>query len=79
MRQDKPVTIIQRDRYLLNDIYPRHFRMDIEKRLRIRGIDIIFDDKIEGRPELQSGTPLTTQKGKSLKCDLLVRPSIHFK
>ena len=71
--QDKPVTIIQSGKYLLSDIYPRHFRMDIERRLRIRGIDFIFDDKVEGRPVLQPGTPLTTQKGKSLDCDLLVR------
>lgn len=46
--------------------------MDLEKRLRIRGVDIVFDDKVEGRPVLQPGTPLTTQKGKTLNCDLLV-------
>jgi len=69
---DKPVTIVQSAKYLLSDIYPRNFRMDIERRLRIRGIDIIFDDKVEGRPVLQPGTPLITQKGKSVKCDLLV-------
>jgi len=66
------VTIIQGGEYLLSDIYPRHFRMDIERRLRIRGIDIIFDDKVEGRPILQPEMPLITQKGKSFKCDLLV-------
>jgi len=69
---DKPVTIVQGSNYLLSDIYPRNFRMDIERRLRLRGIDVIFDDKVEGRPVLHPETPLTTQKGKTLNCDLLI-------
>ena len=75
--QDKPVTIVQGDKYLLSDIYPQKFRMDVERRLRLRGIDVIFEDKVEGRPVLEPGTPLTTKKGKTLNCDLLVR-SFHF-
>ena len=75
--QDKPVTIVQGDKYLLSDIYPQKFRMDVERRLRLRGIDVIFEDKVEGRPVIEPGTPLTTKKGKTLNCDLLVR-SFHF-
>lgn len=66
------MTIIQGGKYLLSEVYPRHFRMDIERRVRIRGIEILFNDKIEGQPLLQPETPIVTQKGKSLKCDLLV-------
>ena len=71
------MTIVHAGKHLLSHIYPRHFRMDIEKRLRIRGIDIIFNDKVEGQPVLDPRTPLTTEGGKLVKCDLLVRPSIQ--
>jgi len=69
---DKPVTIVHAGKHLLSHIYPQHFRMDIEKRLRIRGINLIFNDKVVGQPVLDPGTPLTTEGGKLVNCDLLV-------
>ncbi|KDR68432.1 hypothetical protein GALMADRAFT_78581 [Galerina marginata CBS 339.88] len=69
---DKNVTIVQGGKYLLTDIYPRKFRVDLERRLRLRGVKIVFEDHIDGHPEVGSDTPLKTRKGTPLKCDLLL-------
>ncbi|KAF8156792.1 FAD/NAD(P)-binding domain-containing protein [Crassisporium funariophilum] len=69
---NKPVTIVQGSKYLLNDIYPQKFRVDLERRLRLRGINIIFDDVIEGQPRVGADAPLKTRKGTPIECDLLV-------
>jgi hypothetical protein len=59
----------------MNDIYPRKFRLDLELRLRLRGIDLIVDDLIEGQPRVDPKVPLKTRNGTSVKCDLLVTTS----
>lgn len=56
----------------MNDMYPRKFRVDLERRLRRRGVKIILDDAIEEEPRLDSNAPLKTREETSLTCDLLV-------
>lgn len=60
----------------MTDVYPLKFRVDLERRLRRRGVEIILDDTIEGQPRLEPDVPLKTRKGTSLKCDLLVSSPI---
>ncbi|KAF9480977.1 FAD/NAD(P)-binding domain-containing protein [Pholiota conissans] len=69
---DKSVTIVHNENYLMNDIYPRKFRMDLERRLRLRGINVIVDDAVEGQPRVDGRMPLKTRNGASLRCDLLI-------
>ncbi|KAF8970472.1 hypothetical protein BDZ97DRAFT_1791626 [Flammula alnicola] len=69
---NKSVTIVQGAKYLMTDIYPRKFRVDLERRLRLRGVDIIFDDVIEGQPRVDPDVPIKTRMGTPVKCDLLV-------
>lgn len=74
IHQNKAVTIVQGNKYLLTDIYPRSFRMALERRLRLRGVNIIFDEVIEGHPRVDPDTSVKTRKGTPIKCDLLVAP-----
>ncbi|KIM42121.1 hypothetical protein M413DRAFT_127435 [Hebeloma cylindrosporum] len=69
---DKTVTIVQGNKYLLTDIYPRSFRVSLERKLLLRGVNIIFDDVIQGQPRVDPNTPVKTRKGTPIKCDLLV-------
>ncbi|KAF4616351.1 hypothetical protein D9613_008616 [Agrocybe pediades] len=66
----KNVTIVQANRLLLSDIYPDKFRVDIENRLRRSGVNILFNDTIEGVPN--PAAPLKTSNGIPLPCDLLI-------
>ncbi|KAF8156668.1 hypothetical protein B0H34DRAFT_798071 [Crassisporium funariophilum] len=66
----KNVTIIQANHLLLGDMYPERFRKDIETRLRRRGVNILFNDTIEGTPDLDA--PLKTRNNVPLNCDLLI-------
>lgn len=68
--QNKTVTIVHANRLLLGDMYPDNFRQDIESRIRLRGVNILFNDTIEGMPNPHA--PLKTGKGVPLPCDLLV-------
>ncbi|KAF8962332.1 hypothetical protein BDZ97DRAFT_1825661 [Flammula alnicola] len=66
----KNITIVQANRLLLGDMYPDKFRLDVENRLRRRGVNILFNDTIEGTPNPLA--PLKTSGGVPLKCDLLI-------
>ncbi|KAH9891858.1 FAD/NAD-P-binding domain-containing protein [Cubamyces lactineus] len=78
----KKVTIVHSEGQLLNDTYPDKFRRDIERRARLRGIDLILGDKLDIPAEGTVG--VTTQKGKQLPdVDLVVpafgsRPNTEF-
>ncbi|PIL35059.1 hypothetical protein GSI_02846 [Ganoderma sinense ZZ0214-1] len=68
----KNVTIVHRDTQLLNSVYPDKWRKDIERRARVRNINLILGDSIE---DLSSETVngVTTANGKSIPdADLLV-------
>ena len=71
--QKKKVTLVHRDKLLLNPAYPDKYRKDIERRTRARGIDIILGDEVEDLTESVSG--VTTKHGRSIPdADLLVSP-----
>ncbi|KAH9477744.1 Apoptosis-inducing factor-like protein A [Psilocybe cubensis] len=67
---NKHVTIVHANRLLLGDIYPDKFRENIESRIRLRGVNILFNDTIEGTPNPHA--PLKTGNGVPLPCDLLL-------
>ncbi|KAI3604034.1 apoptosis-inducing factor [Moniliophthora roreri] len=69
----KQVTIIQRDRLLLNSTYPDKFRVAMQKQVEGRGIRVILDDSIGAVEAGVSKGAITTHKGKTLQPDLIVR------
>ena len=69
--QDKKITIVHADALALNNVYPDRFRKDIERRWKARGIELIFNDRIDQLPSNLTGT-VTTTKGKSIVSDLFV-------
>jgi len=48
---NKKVTIVHGGDLLLNNVYPKRFRRDVERRVRERNIDIILRDYIDAVPE----------------------------
>ncbi|KAH9947482.1 hypothetical protein B0H21DRAFT_807447 [Amylocystis lapponica] len=71
---NKKITIIQRDRLLLNATYPDKFHKNLEGRLRERGVNIVFNESVDTLPEF--GTKgLVTQSGKEFPSADLVVPT----
>ena len=69
--QRKKVTVVHSEAQLLNDAYPQKFREDIERRARLRGIDIVLRDKVDMLPEATIG--VVTRNGRHLPdADLVV-------
>ncbi|KAH8120013.1 FAD/NAD-binding domain-containing protein [Phellopilus nigrolimitatus] len=68
---DKKITIVQAGSLPLNDVYPDRFRKDIERRWHKRGIDFIFNDRVEHFPDQTSGSIKTTN-GKIIEADIVV-------
>jgi len=70
----KKVTIVQGSDMLLNPVYPPKFRKDMERRVRAKKIDIVFNEYIDVIPE--PGTVgVTTRSGKSFPTADLVVPA----
>ncbi|KAI0068109.1 FAD/NAD-P-binding domain-containing protein [Artomyces pyxidatus] len=79
---DKKVTLVHGGAQLLNDAYPEKYRKRLEKDVRGRGVEIVFNDYIDDDKPSEAGT-ITTRKGKVLKADLVVqcrggRPATEF-
>lgn len=66
------VTIVHNRSMLLNDAYPVKYRRRLEHDARARGIDIVFDDRIDVL-EPSTESTVTTRKEKTIPCDLIVR------
>ena len=70
---DKKVTIVHGGSKLLTSVYPDKFRDDIERKVRARGIKLVFSDYIDEFPE-PGAQGLTTRKGTRFEtADLVVR------
>ncbi|TFK82196.1 FAD/NAD(P)-binding domain-containing protein [Polyporus arcularius HHB13444] len=68
----KKITLIHNQSLLLNSVYPDKFRKDIERRVRLRNIDVILGDAIENPVEGVAG--VTTKNGKSIPdADLVIQ------
>ncbi|KAI0037228.1 FAD/NAD-P-binding domain-containing protein [Vararia minispora EC-137] len=67
---DAKVTLIHRDRLLLNDFFPEKFRKAIEKDARAGGVDVVLNDSLEDL-ELK-GTSVTLESGKKIDADLII-------
>ncbi|CAA7268504.1 unnamed protein product [Cyclocybe aegerita] len=66
----KNVTIVQANPLLLSDLYPNRYRIDLEKRLRRRGINMIFDEAVGNSGEHHP--TLKLRSGTEIPCDLLI-------
>ncbi|KAG5635713.1 hypothetical protein H0H81_010338 [Sphagnurus paluster] len=80
LNPSKRVTIVHGGQYLLNGAYPVRYRKDIERRLRLRGVELILGDVVPDRIEIGN---VTTRNGKRLTPDLIVscrgpRPNTAF-
>lgn len=76
---DKKVTIVHGGSKLLTSVYPDKFRDDIERKVRARGIKLVFNDYVDQFPE-PGVQGLTTRKGTRFEtADLVVRsPAIRL-
>lgn len=76
--QSKPITIIQRERLLLNNTYPDKYRIAIQKQIEARGVTVLTNDAIpasDASDVSASQVPkdgFVTEQGKKLKPDLVV-------
>ncbi|KAI0725356.1 hypothetical protein C8Q72DRAFT_785707 [Fomitopsis betulina] len=71
---NKKVTIVHGGSKLLTSVYPDKFRDDIERKVRARGINLVFNDYIDDFPEL-GAQGLTTRKGTRFDTADLVIPA----
>ncbi|KAH7927289.1 FAD/NAD(P)-binding domain-containing protein [Leucogyrophana mollusca] len=80
---NQKVTIVQGDKQLLNSTYSSSFRDGMTKRLRARGVEIVFDDFVDDIPP-EGSLGVTTRRGKRIeKADLVLytrgpRPNTDF-
>ncbi|KAG5636131.1 hypothetical protein H0H81_009013 [Sphagnurus paluster] len=63
------VAIVHGGEYLLNDAYPVKYRKDIERHLRLRGVEVILGDIVPDKAEVGN---VITRNGKRLSPDLIV-------
>ncbi|KAJ3925850.1 MAG: hypothetical protein NXY57DRAFT_1030800 [Lentinula lateritia] len=74
----KPITIIHREKYLLNATYPDKYRIAVQKQLEGRGITILTGDAISALDASNvAGSQISrdgfiTEQGKTLKADLVI-------
>ncbi|KZS91692.1 FAD/NAD-P-binding domain-containing protein [Sistotremastrum niveocremeum HHB9708] len=78
---NKKITLIHGDSMFLNDTYPAKFRKDIERRIRIRRIDVLLSNHVDTIDN--SGTSHKTREGTPFEADLIVptrggRPNTEF-
>ncbi|KAF5381393.1 hypothetical protein D9615_008403 [Tricholomella constricta] len=69
----KKVTIVHGNDRILNDAYPEKFRKDIERRLQLRGVELVLGDIVPEDAATNSvEKPITTRNGKVLTPDLVL-------
>ncbi|KAK1228423.1 hypothetical protein PQX77_008561 [Marasmius sp. AFHP31] len=69
---DKEITIVHRDRLLLNGTYPEKARKAIQNQLEDRSIRLLLQDSVDApNPGPSEGT-ITTKRGVELRPDLIV-------
>ena len=71
IQQEKKITIVQGDSKLVNKTYPNKFRDALDKSLRARGVDIVYNDFIDNFPA-EGVVGVTTRNGKNLDADVVV-------
>ncbi|KAI0035045.1 FAD/NAD-P-binding domain-containing protein [Vararia minispora EC-137] len=68
----KKVTIVHRDRLLINDFFPDKFRKAVGKDIRAAGVDLILNDSLEVTGTPEGAVSTTTRTGKAINVDLIV-------
>ena len=59
------------DDMLVNKTYPDKFRLALDKSLRARGVEIVYNDFVDDVPA-EGVVGVTTRNGKKLDADLVV-------
>ncbi|KAF8996878.1 hypothetical protein BDQ17DRAFT_1429390 [Cyathus striatus] len=62
---------MHRDDRLLNRVYPKNFRVDVDNRWRQRNISLVLGDEIETIPEYPT-RGVTTRKGVHIDAELVI-------
>ncbi|KAH8818831.1 hypothetical protein DL96DRAFT_1622092 [Flagelloscypha sp. PMI_526] len=80
---DKPVTIVHSSSLILSDVYPERFRRRVDKSIRERNVDIIYNDAIDDIPPFPALDAVRTRNGKHIPADLVLsarggRPNTSF-
>ncbi|KAH8818830.1 hypothetical protein DL96DRAFT_1750120 [Flagelloscypha sp. PMI_526] len=80
---DKPITIVHMGSLLLNDAYPERFRRRVDKSVRERNIDIVYNDAIDEISSFPALDGVRTRNGKHIPADLVLsarggRPNTSF-
>ena len=70
--QNVQVTLVQKNRLLLNDAYPDKFRLRAEQKARAIGVRVVTDDVVISEQPDANGL-VHTQKGEHIQADLIVR------
>ncbi|KAL0581579.1 hypothetical protein V5O48_000509 [Marasmius crinis-equi] len=72
---NKEITIIHRERLLLNDAYPNKVRIAAQKQLEGRNIKVVLDNTVSEDlvPGPSKDTPVPTKSGQTFRPDLIVR------
>ena len=66
--------MVQKDNLLLNNTYPDRWRIDVERRVRRKGVHLILGDVIPDSSSPSADGTVTTQNGKTVTTDLIVSP-----
>jgi NADH dehydrogenase FAD-containing subunit len=68
---EKRVTIVHGNKQLLNNAYPDKFRRRLERVIRDRDVDIVFNDYVDTIPQ-GTVSQVITRKGKTIQADLVL-------
>jgi len=68
--QNKNITIVHAQSFLLNDTYPSNWRRKVTKSVTARGINVVLDDYVDDL-EIKDGK-INTRSGKPIVADLVV-------
>jgi len=79
---NKKVTIVHGDDMLVNKTYPNKFRKALDKSLKARGVEIVYNDFVDDVPA-EGVVGVTTRNGRKLDADVVVlttgpRPNTSF-
>lgn len=71
--QEKKVHVVQSGNLPLNKVYPDHFRRRVQQEIEARGVNFIFDDRLDESAPVDG--VVHTRKGKVIPADLVVCPN----
>lgn len=74
--QEKKVHVVQSGNLPLNKVYPDHFRRRVQQEIEARGVNFIFDDRLDESAPVDG--VVHTRKRKGIPADLVVCPMFYM-